>query len=90
MEMRTAVRMVGARRGHQREERQPEILEMIRELQGSRETERREVVSKGQSWSHGRRLAVRIGRGRGPRAMGKDGQRQARAERVRGGQGQES
>ena len=41
MEMRTAVRMVGARRGHQREERQPEILEMIRELQGSRETEKR-------------------------------------------------
>lgn len=75
--------MVGAGRGHQREERQPEILEMMGELQCSRETERREVVSKG------RRLAVGTGGRRRARTMAKDGQRQPRL-RVRGGQEQES
>lgn len=55
------------------------MLEMIRELQRSRETERREVVSKGQRWLEGHRPAVRVGSGRKARAMAKDGQRQAKA-----------
>lgn len=65
--------MVGAGRGHQREEGQPEILEMIRELQCSTETERREVVSRVADWQLGQAE-------RRARAMAEDGQRQAKAQ----------
>lgn len=80
--MRIAGRMVGARRGDQREERQTEILEMMRELQCSRETERGERWSVrvaewllGQAVGGGREQWQRMVRDR-PRLRVRDGQEQ--------------